>query len=532
MASRNGLMMRVNRAWNALRGKDGQRMYADARASRLTGDWITANTSADTELHSSLRQLRARSRALCRDVGYAKRARALVVNNVIGTGINLQAQVYTTRDSMNERVNTEIEDVWKDWCSADSCHTGGRLSFAMLERAAMAQVFEAGEVLIRKHPRRFGSSSIPLGLELIEAERIADDLVRPDQDRTRNEIRMGVEVDEFSRPVAYYIRRRHPGELRFSLSVGPEEIERVPADQIIHLAIGDRWPQTRGEPWMSSVLRTAHNMAGYVQAEVQRARTQAAIPFTIETPQDSESFGTKKTDGSIEMLVEPGTAKRLNPGEKLNAPPMGSPNPQVEPFMRYLLRDFASGLGVNYASLSGDYSQANYSSSRLALLDDRDVWRAFQAWFLHSFRMPLHREWLQQAVLAQSFKTFSVANWALDRRKYEAVRFRPRGWGWVDPTKEVEAYKEAVRCGFMTQQDVLSQSGAELDEVLEQRAKEIRLAEELGLVFDTDPKQVSNAGMSQATGGGDAPSSTDGLDDDEDEEDVDDSRVVAFRGGQ
>lgn len=238
---------------------------------------------------------------------------------------------------------------------------------------------------------------------------------------------------------------------------------------------------------MSAVIRTARDMAGYIEAEITRARAQASVPWTIETPENITSFGELQSDGSVEMTVEAGVAKRLNPGEKMNVPNIGSPNPQVESFMRYLLRDFAAGLGVSYASLSADYSQSNYSSSRLALLDDRDVWRAFQAWFLCSFRQPIHREWMQQAVMAGAFKTFSIEAWAMDRRKYEGVRFRPRGWGWVDPTKEVEAFKQAVRCGFMTLQDVVSQSGADIEEIFDQRKKEIELAEEAELVLDTDP---------------------------------------------
>jgi capsid protein len=27
---------------------------------------------------------------------------------------------------------------------------------------------------------------------------------------------------------------------------------------------------------------------------------------------------------------------------------------------------------------------------------------------------------------------------------YEAARFKPPGWSWIDPTKEVAAYKEAA----------------------------------------------------------------------------------------
>jgi lambda family phage portal protein len=471
--------------------KTDQRMYASARASRLTTEWLSSNTSADTELSSSLTQLRARSRALCRDVSYAKRAKTLVVNNVIGSGIGMQAQVHNARGDLNKRVNDEIETVWWDWSRADSCHTGGRLSFAELERALQGQVFEAGEVFVRKHYRAFGGSAVPYALEIIEAERIADDMVSPPT-LNRNEYRMGVEVDPFHRPVAYYIKRRHPGELRF-MGGSPDEIERVPADQIIHLAIGDRWPQTRGEPWMASVINTFRNSAGYVEAEITRARIQASQPWTIETSEAMSTWGQQQPDGSVEMIVEPGIAKRLNPGEKMSVPPINSPNTAIEAFMRYLLRDIAAGSGPSYESLSRDYSQSNYSSSRLALLDDRDLWRVFQSWFICAFREPVHREWMQQAVLAGAFQTFSVQQWALNRKKYEEVRFRPRGWGWVDPTKEVAAYKEAVRAGFMTQQDVIAATSRDdFEEVVEQRAKEVDMTKEAGLSFDTDPGRVAS----------------------------------------
>ena len=73
------------------RAAAGQRMYAGAKSGRLMFSAPTG--SANTELYSSLSTLRARSRALCRDVVYAKRARTVVVNNVIGQGMGIQAQV-------------------------------------------------------------------------------------------------------------------------------------------------------------------------------------------------------------------------------------------------------------------------------------------------------------------------------------------------------------------------------------------------------------------------------------------------------
>lgn len=474
-----------------VRVSGGKRMYQNAKASRLTDGWSASNGSADGELVSSLTVLRSRSRSLVRDSSYAKRAKVIVVNNVVGTGIGLQAQVRSVRGELNRRVNDQVEEAWTEWCRADSCHTGGRLHFADLERAVMAQVFEAGEAFLRIHWRPFGMSTVPFALELIEAERVVDDYASPYLTaHDGNEVRMGVEVDEFYRPVAYWIRKRHPNDIRFGMWRGSEEVERVPADQILHLCTIDRWPQTRGEPWMHTVLRRLNDMDGYSEAEIVRARGQAVRMGIIESGEDASSFGEEQPDGSVETELEPGTVQRLNPGEKWHDSAPTAPNPQLDPFMRYMLREVAAGTGPSYESLSRDYSQSNYSSSRLALLDDRDLWRHLQWWLIRDFRERVHRLWIQQAVYARAIPAISVEEYAVNPTKFAAARFKPRGWTWIDPTKEVEAFKEAVKQGFTSVGDVIAQTagGRDIEDVLEERERELKLMADYGLVFETSPE--------------------------------------------
>lgn len=466
-----------------------QRQYANARGS-AGSSWTTTDSSADAQLLVSITTLRSRSRALCRDSSYAKRIKTIVVNNVIGSGIGLQAQVMTSRDELNERVNDDIERAWCEWTEAHNCHTGGRLSFESFERALMAQVFEAGEVFVRKHNRAFGSQCLPLALELIEAERLADDVsfagfkVEPG-----NHYRLGVECDAFYRPVAYYFRRRHRGEIRFS-DASVDHVERVPADEVIHLAVIDRWPQTRGEPWMHTAATRLNDMDGYSEAEIMRARAQAVRMGIITTPEGTESFGEQQDDGTFEAELEPNQILRLNPGETWDDSSPTAPNPNVAEFMRYMLREICAGTGPSYESVSRDYSQSNYSSSRLALLDDRDLWRFYQSWFIRDFRKQIHRAWLHQAVLSGKTPSIPVAAYAIDSRKYEAVLFKPRGWSWIDPTKEVEAYIQAVKNGFTTVTDVIAQTagGMDIEDVLRVRKRELAMMKTAGLVFETSPE--------------------------------------------
>jgi len=463
------------------------RMYAGAKQSRLTAGWGQTVTSADSELSTSLRILRARSRSLIRDASYAKRAKVIVVNNVVGPGIGMQAQVKTVRNVLNDRINDDIESTWEEWANADSCHTGGVLNFPDIERLAMGQVFETGEIFIRKYNRRFGGSSIPFALEVIEPERVIDEF-QPSALMPDAVVRLGVESDEFRRPLAYWIRRLHPGEIRYSASE-TDRIERVPADQIIHLKVTDRWPQTRGEPWLHSVIRKLNDIDGYTEAEIIAARAAASYMGIIET---REEYGQTTETGSKEITLEPGIVERLDPGDKFNFISPNRPNSNIDPFMRLLLREIAAGVGTSYESLSRDYSQSNYSSSRLALLDDRDLWRVIQLWFIRNFRNLIHRDWMMQAILSNSLKTISAEQFGMDPQKFLAIRFKPRGWTWIDPEKEVQAYKEAIKAGFTSTTEVIALTGGgkDIEDVLDDRRHELDMMEEKKLVFDTDPSLV------------------------------------------
>jgi lambda family phage portal protein len=465
----------------------GTRMYAGAKQSRLTSGWGQTTTSADSELSTSLRILRARSRTLMRDAPYAKRAKIIVVNNVVGAGMGMQAQVKMVNGKLNNRINDDIEATWEEWTIASQCHTGGVLHFADMERMVMGQIFETGEIFIRKHYRVFGNSSIPFGLEIIEPERVIDEF-QPSAFLPGGVVRFGIESDEFRRPVGYWIRKLHPGEIRYSAQE-TDAIEFISADQIYHLKITDRWPQTRGEPWLHAVMRKLNDVDGYSEAEIIGARAASCYMATIETEYDYGNSSATETPNTKEIVLEPGIVERLGPREKLNFVNPNRPNSNMDPFMRLMLREIAAGIGVSYESLSRDYSQSNYSSSRLALLDDRDLWRVLQLWFIRNFRIPLHREWLQQAVLARVVSTLPIENYALDIPKFNAVRFKPRGWTWIDPEKEVAAYKEAIKANLTTMTKVISSSGdgMDIEDVFDERRNELDMAKERNLISDTDP---------------------------------------------
>ena len=497
-------------AWIAGRRKPaaGARTYASARPGRsITGYGTSGYSSADAELLTSLVRMRAASRQMVRDSAHAKRARQIVVNNVVGSGVGFEAQVTSTRNTPLLTTNAAIEEQFCEWSCAESAHVGGALHFHDFERACMGQVFEAGEVFVRMHYRRMGRSKVPLALELIESERVPETIL-PGPAAAGNDVRMGVEIDEFGRAVAYWVRMKHPGDVRFVANQG-EKYERVPAEEMLHLRVVSRWPQTRGEPWMHAVLRKVDDLNELSAAELQAVRAASYYFGTITTPGGDFKPPDDET-GKPVMDIEPLTVQQLADGEQFQFHAPDRPNANLDACMRHIVREMAAGVDVCYGSLSRDYSQSNYSSSRLSLMDDRDTWRQLQQWWVRTFRKPLHCKWVHQAVLAGALPV-RVDEYGAQPEKFEAARFKPRGWGWIDPTKEVNAYKEAIKAGLTTLTDVISETanGRSFEDVLATRQRELQMLEDADVDVDTtveDPAEMAAA----AAGGGQPAAEGDG----------------------
>lgn len=466
--------------------KKPQRAYAAARFDRTTADWIAMHTSADSEIRGNLPALRARSRQLARDNDFAKAIFREIMVNVVGTGFGFQAKFMKQRGGvLDEELNTAVEAKFYRWKRKQFCDVAGKLSFSDLERQIARSVPESGEIFIRKVTSPFGGSKIPFALELIESDMV-DDNYNVGAEKGANAVRMGVEVDKWGRPVAYHILKKHPGDFQFGsndVSVRGRDRVRVPASEIIHLFIQERPGQTRGVPWLHATMLKMRHMGGYEEAEIIRARASAALMGFIETP-DGELMGDAVDAGQRVTEFEPGIFKQMKPGERVNVPPIQRAGGELNPFMRYMLQGCAAGTGVGYAGASSDYSQSNYSSLRQELLTVRDYYRVIQKWLEENFHQLVYEAWLDMAVLSGELV---IPKFDLKGDEYyEACKWQPRGWGWVDPEKEVEAYRKAIASGFITQDDVVTEMGGDFNELVIQRAREIKLAQDNGLFFESE----------------------------------------------
>jgi lambda family phage portal protein len=465
--------------------RQGQRMYEAARRNRLLHDFVAPTSSADAELRVSLRVLRDRACQLCRDNPYARQAKRTTQINVVGPrGIQMQGLIMKAGGKeKDERRNRMMEEAWRRWCRADTCDVAGRLSFQGFEMMIAGALPESGECLVRIVRQPMGKGRVPIALELIEAHQLDEDKSGV-SDRPGHEWRLGVEINQWGRPTRYAILTRHPGDVELGLNKREVRLkhELLPAEDVIHIFMPERIGQNRGVPWLTPVITTVHNLAEYEKAHWTRKRVQAASLGWIQSP-EGELVGDAVENDQRLLNTEPGSWNYLDPGQVPVAPDFGPDDQQYDNVVRNLSRRFAAGFGCSYETLSRDFSQTNYSSSRLSILEDRDHWRVVQSVMIQYFHQRVFEEWLRAAVLVGELPSPAFDDYWNRPERYNAPRWQARSWSWVDPAKEMKALEMARQLLLQTHGEQIAEyTGEQFEQVMAQIAKENELKEELGLV--------------------------------------------------
>jgi len=443
--------------------------FRGASHSRLTADWILGTTtSADQDIARSGVDLRNRSRELCRNNAWAHRYLDMIADNVVGPGVKLQARLQRG-DVPDETMNDRIEDAWRRWGEVGQCTVDRRLSWNDVCREIAVARGRDGEVLIRiveGFDNAFG-----FAIQLLDIDQLDETLHVPAR-AGRNEIRYGIEVDTFGAPVAYHLFDRHPSE-----SLRGQRI-RVPVDQVIHYYRPHRIGATRGVPDLAPIMWDLNMLRGYQEAELVAARTAAAKGGFLTRTGDIDGGSTDEDYDPANPLVmdaEPGTWTELPVG--ITAVPVDPTHPTTAfpEFIKSTLRSVASGLGVSYASLNSDLSDANFSSMREGKNTERDRWIGLQRHLIDHVIMPIYRRWIDAAILRRQIGgTIRPADLL-------RVEWQPRRWAYVDPDKEAQAGIRQIGAGLTSRTAIAASQGRDIIDIFRDLRREEDLAREFGL---------------------------------------------------
>jgi len=457
------------------------RNYAGANQGRLFADFIASSFSADSELKTNLPILRDRSRDLARNNEYAKRFLNLIKTNVVGEkGFSIQVRARNNDRTLDAAGNTIIENAFGAWGRMGNCEVSGRMSWLDCQRFAAEGMARDGEVFVKKIRNRNFRDGFTL--QFLEPD-LVDHNKNGRNESNNNEIRMGVELDSFHRPVAYYVLTDHPND-DFTGKVKPRKHTRVPAREIIHVFMPSRTYQTRGEPFMASAIASLKHLAAWREASVVAARASAAKFGIITTPSGDEFVGDDETQDGVDIIsFEPASVAQLPAGHNFEMIDPKHPTSNFSEFETAMLRGIASGLNVAYTALSNDLTGVSYSSIRQGAIEERDHYKMLQSFLVQHFCEPVFRAWLDSAL--------DFGNVPIPLNKYDKfadnAMFRGRGFAWVDPMKEINAAVTAINNGLMSMNDVAANYGRDVEELFAQIASDKEMAERYGLKMAFEP---------------------------------------------
>lgn len=471
------------RAWFS-RGKPQRRRFEAARVDRLAADWFATEASINEELRSDLDRLRNRGRQLVNNNDYARKFRGMVENNIIGpAGIRLQVRVEDTPGKPDRLANAAIEAGWSEWSRA--CDVTGRLSLRDLCENLVGSLPSDGEFLVRMVRGPEAGNRFQFALQVIDVDRIDTSF---NGIYGGNAVIMGVEVDNFRRPVALHLFAAHPND-----GVRSERRRvRVSADETLHRFKVERAEQMRGIPWMAPGMLSLHHLGGFKLSALLAAEHGANHYGFFTTPDgQTPPIGEVDANGQAFTASQPGVYDTLPTGTGFIKNDSPYPNEVFGPFVKTTLQRIASGWRVAYHSLANDLEGVSFSSIRSGTLEERDRWSADQEWFIGAFMEPVYLAWLQMALLTGSItmpngSALPAAKFA----KFAKHEWQPRRWDWVDPEADMNAKVLSVRAGLMAPQDLAAAMGYDFEDTLAAIAAAQKLAETMGVTltaYDATP---------------------------------------------
>lgn len=457
------------------------RAYSGAEPHRLNSQSRPQNRSANKELDGpyGADQLRAWSRMLVRDNAYAWGVVDTIVSSVVGRGIQTMSDLQDAED-----INEQRDELWHDWSKV--CDINGVLDWHGIQQLAQREMVEAGEVLVHmvsvNEIDRGIRRPVPFALELIEADRLAVEHSTLRAAPNGNEIIRGVEVDALGKPLAYHVYKTHPSDYHHQ-----REVIRLPAANVLHLYRKDRVGQTRGVSWFAPVVSWLRDLGVYLENEMVASAIAACYTAAIksrspismlnpETGADASDSNNNPYD-----FMQPGQIMHLHPDEDITFGNPGRPNADAGTWINLILRGIAVGTGLSFETVSRDYSYTNYSSNRASQLEDR---RRFRCWQQYLERHLCDRVWMRFCEKAAfvSHPAFPSLSELLENPELVPSQNLATGWEWVDPVKEGDASAAAIFNNLSTVRDELGKKGYNWRKIMAQRAKEMQLMDELGLV--------------------------------------------------
>lgn len=466
-----------------------RRLYDAAQGGRLSEGWQSGKRSADAEIAVAGGMLRDRSRDLVRNNPLAAQAVQVLVNNIVGPGIRPRAK------SGSKARDKKVDKLFEDWSARSDAH--GHTDFYGLQALAVREMIEGGDLFAIKRPlarsrRRRGS--VPLEIELFEAEHL-DESRQALSGELGRQVREGIEYDATGRRSAYWMLPDHPGDATAHWRNGQGSV-RIPVGDVAHLFERQR-VQSRGVPWGAPAMVALRDHGDWQLAEMVRKKTEACLVGIVLGDETGEAGVAPSIEDAYGERVEqfrPGMLAYARNGKTVEFnQPHGTGG--VAEWNRVQMHIIAAGYRVPYALMTGDLSQANFSSNRAGLNEFRRMVDQVQWQIVIPMLCKVIWDWFCEAAFTAGL---------IDTPEVP-VEWAPPKFESVNPKQDAETDLIEVRAGFASRSQMIAKRGYDPVVMLEEIAADNAAADEASLILDSDPRKTSRQGLSQEKASGAKP---------------------------
>lgn len=338
-----------------------------------------------------------------------------------------------------------------------------------------------------------------------------DRLESPPEQAGNPHVQDGKVVDEHGRAIGYYIRRKHPSDEITNLD--DIKYDLVPRETETGRPVGFHWfvkrraGQLRGVSTLVTVLKQTGMLDKFDDAYLAAATINQVLATYIQSNSSTRTVANqlapaggatgdiwgifnKKLDyyDKVKMRVGGARIPVLPPDDEIKMSAVNRAIQDPTLFRNGFLRQFASALGISFEQLSKDFSDANYSAARAALLD---IWQGIQRlrfWFGQHVAALVYEAVIEEAIKKSRIEDIEDV---LSRCPFDEYRTAWCGCMWtgpgfpqIDPEKEAKAAKILLDAKLESRTEIIAQRGRDIDAVFDEVEEERADAEARGFMLD------------------------------------------------
>lgn len=451
-------------AWRS--SLEEMRNYDAGDYRRLNAGWSAVNMSAEVTDRSSRETVRARARDLERNSDIMNSVTGAYKRNVIGSGFQLQAS------TPREKINNDIEKLWKKWCKARNCDVTGTQSLNQILRMAVVRKKIDGGILFVK--RYTSDGMIPFKLQMIEVDEL--DNLQMVSKKNGNRTIGGIEYNSYNRPVGYWIRQYSLDG--FSIT----EPVYIPAKDVIFYFTKKRPSQIREMSDVSPTVTRIRDVNEFMTAVSVKERIAACLSVFIKKETTTPGIGRQMNTGENRKSYDgktltPGMIKELNTGDAIEVVNPSGQATDATAFTKLQQRMVGSGQGLSYEATSRDMSETNYASARQGAIEDELTYGEEEEQILEVLD-EIYETFVISCVLAGAL---NIPNFWEKKEEYLAHDWIKAPKKWIDPLKESSATKTALNTGQKTFKQIAAENGKDWRQQIDDMAEVLEYGQKKGI---------------------------------------------------